>query len=125
MVLKEWVTHILRMRDMRKKEISTIDESSENSLTVTTKNSTSYSVSCSKKLTFNTKMSIYYCDNSQENVKTLYDNWQLFIKEVQTRITFVNNDGSFWTIIPQNHSKITTSENLLTGLQSLYNTSKL
>ncbi|MFT4313200.1 MAG: hypothetical protein ACMXYA_02235 [Candidatus Woesearchaeota archaeon] len=122
MKIQEWTKHMFDMKNSFKKIYTSITVQDEQTVLLQTK-SEKKQVFCAKKLEKKENYDLFSCENTKENIKILYDQWELFSQKPHT-IFFVNlKTGSYWAINPQNHQKIVEKSKLYKSLLTLYENS--
>jgi len=124
MQLTEWLTHYIKFKDCMKKQITSVNVQKDTIIVEEKKETKTYYVHPHLAAISNKKIkgkTFFVCENSQENIKTLLDQWQQLITQKQLIILFVHpSTNDVWLINPSVHHNITEEKNLKEGIQAMH-----
>lgn len=122
---KEWARRYLKHKDVMLRSITDIDDDGDTALIIKRRDGAQEHCLCSPTLTDAIEniggdhyaKILIVTNNSQNNVLSLVESWDRFVKD--RRITIIFTDGEKkWSVTPFVHARI--SENIKAGLLSLY-----
>lgn len=121
LTLLEWAKIHFKHMDLIKKNIKSIEEKNENLLIIHYKDKNVKIISL-PNLAFTKEKGplVIITENTKENLKILIKKWNLFSKEKELTIYFLNKKNfSRWVIKPWFHTKISEKEHLSQGLKTI------
>ena len=124
-ILRQWLIHYLKSKDLIKQEIVSMDEQ-EDKVIVKFKNKTrifQLFPELKSDILLENHMTIVTF-NTKENYKWLLDKWNKVSSYDDVAVCFINPDSTTehkWIIYPHTHSKIAEKGSLKQGLDALFN----
>lgn len=119
MELKEWTRIFLKQRDLIKREIRDIEETTHGFL-IHLKTGKERIVIV-EELLANEEAHVLVCLNTKENVRTLVKHWNHYAKQEDLLLVFANpKTNEKWLIKPHHHNKIADEESFEQGLLAMY-----